>query len=529
MLFGVAASISGLAYLAASRVGGYVGFPLDDAWIHQTYARSLAAGGELAFVPGQPSAGSTSPLWTALLAVGYLLRIDYRLWTFALGLGLLAANAFLVHRLVLRWWPGADAAALAAGLFIALEWHMVWAAVSGMETLLFSAGVLLVLVLPVPAYAGLAGLVTGLAVLARPDALTLLPFLLARVVLARSPVPLTRPGLEAPLPPRGRGRGLGPTDPSPQRGILRWVATAVEPIRVNWVWLVQSLLGFGLISIPYLLLNRALSGSIWPNTFYAKQAEYAVLLQMPLLTRAASVAILPFVGAQALLLPGIAMAIWRGWRERHWDLLLAAAWCLAFMAAYVLRLPVTYQHGRYLIPVIPVWVALGAGGTYSLLRLSAPRLLPRVISRAWVTALLLLALAFLGQGALAYQRDVQIIESEMVQTAHWVRDNTPATARVAAHDIGALGYFGGRPLLDLAGLVSPEVIPFIRDQDRLRQWLNDNHAQYLVTFPDWYPVLVAVPESQVLYETGAPFSPRLGGENMTVYRWQPAAANSPLP
>src|SRR4029079_17342585 len=94
-------------------------------------------------------------------------------------------NAFLVHRLVLRWWPSAAAAALAAGLFAVTEWHLVWAAVSVMETLLFSAAVLLVLVLPVPAFAGLAGLVTGLAVLARPDALTLLPFLLARIVLNR--------------------------------------------------------------------------------------------------------------------------------------------------------------------------------------------------------------------------------------------------------------------------------------------------------------------------------------------------------
>ncbi len=46
------------------------GFPLDDAWIHQTYARNLALLAEWAFIPGQLSAGSTSPLWTILLAPG---------------------------------------------------------------------------------------------------------------------------------------------------------------------------------------------------------------------------------------------------------------------------------------------------------------------------------------------------------------------------------------------------------------------------------------------------------------------------
>ena len=37
-------------------------FPLDDSWIHQTYGRNLALNGEWAFLPGKPSAASTSPL-----------------------------------------------------------------------------------------------------------------------------------------------------------------------------------------------------------------------------------------------------------------------------------------------------------------------------------------------------------------------------------------------------------------------------------------------------------------------------------
>src|SRR5436190_23425256 len=122
-----------------------------------------------------------------------------------------------------------------------------------------------------------------------------------------------------------------------------------------------------------------------------------------------------------------------------------------------------------------------------MLRVSVTSWLPRVLSRVWLTALAVLAVLFWGQGAVAYEHDVQFIESEMVASARWVNTNTPAGALVAAHDIGALGYFGGRRLLDLAGLVSPEVIPFIRDEARLRQWLNVRQADYLVTFPGWYP------------------------------------------
>jgi hypothetical protein len=135
--------------------------------------------------------------------------------------------------------------------------------------------------------------------------------------------------------------------------------------------------------VPYLLFNRALSGSVWPNTFYAKQAEYAILLKAPLPSRLAAVGILPFIGAQALLLPGVLAAVWGALRTRHWELLLAAGWGLVFAGAYALRLPVTYQHWRYLIPTIPIWIALGAGGVFTLLHLSAESWLPRVISRAW--------------------------------------------------------------------------------------------------------------------------------------------------
>ena len=64
LLFALAAIVSVLGYLGVSARGGPLGFPLDDAWIHQTYARNLGLRAEFSFVPGQPSAGSTSPLWS---------------------------------------------------------------------------------------------------------------------------------------------------------------------------------------------------------------------------------------------------------------------------------------------------------------------------------------------------------------------------------------------------------------------------------------------------------------------------------
>jgi hypothetical protein len=135
-----------------------------------------------------------------------------------------------------------------------------------------------------------------------------------------------------------------------------------------------------------------------------------------------------------------------------------------------------------------------------------------------VISLCIVLLAFWLIGAKAYANDVAVIESEMVSTAHWIAENTEPEALIAAHDIGALGYFGERRLVDLAGLVSPEVIPFIRNEDRLSKYMDEKGVDYLMTFPNWYPKLSSL--GSPIFHTDGTYSPKLGGENMYIYRWQ---------
>ena len=470
----------------SSRVMG-PGFPLDDAWIHQTYARSLAETGQWAYLPGEPSAGSTSPLWSLLLAVGYILHVDPLDWSYLLGglslwgLGLagqalwqaLAAppdtTGGPAHRGGFPW----------AGLFLVGEWHLVWAALSGMETVLYALLITSVLALAARGRAwGWVGLLIGLGIWLRPDALTLLgPAGLVLVMQEKS-----------------------------MRARLAAAA-----------WLVGGLL---LLCGPYVGFNWQIQGSLLPNTFYAKQAEYALLQELPWLVRYADQLKLPLIGAGMLVAPGILRSLWVALQRRRWPILAAALWFLGFAGLYAWRLPVVYQHGRYLIPAMPVFFILGLAGMIDLAQNAGARRLVWVLTRSWVFSAAGLWLGFYGLAADSYASDVAIIQSEMVVTARWVAANTPPDALIAAHDIGALGYFGQRRLVDLAGLISPDVIPFMRDEVALARWLDQQQIDYLVTFPGWYETLTA--GKQPVFHTNTGYSTLAGGENMWVFRWSPS-------
>lgn len=459
-----------------TRTGG--GFPLDDSWIHQVYARNLARYGQWAFIPGQPSAGSTAPLWSILLSIGYFLPWELPfLWTFMLGAAFLALTAWLGDRLARSLSVSWNPAIPLVGIFLAFEWHLVWAAGSGMETALMAACVLAVFVLLAKGNQLVfwAGFVTGLTIWIRPDGVTLLGPIFFCLVLR-----------EGNLPEK-----------------IKAVGTAFG--------------GFLLAFVPYLVFNQALAGNWWPNTFYAKQAEYAVLRELPFFTRLGSIAALPLAGPGALLVPGFVYQIVTAVRSRDWLSLAACLWWIGYTTLYALLLPVTYQHGRYLIPAMPVFFVIGLIGTAGLVRSLHHRRL-WVVRTAWVTAIPVAALLFFGIGANAYATDVAVIESEMVTTARWIAANTMPDDRIAVHDIGAVGYFSGREhLVDLAGLVSPDVIPFIRDETRLAEYLYEQQVDYLIIFPDWYPQLAEIGEP--VFSTGSEITRQLGSSNMAIYRW----------
>lgn len=160
---------------------------VDDAYITFRYARNLIEGHGFVYNPGERVLGTTTPLYTLLMA-GLALATGSRDFpALALAVNALAGAASvgllygLGKRVAEHWIPAA-----AAALLWAVAPYSITFAIGGMETDLTIALLLAV------SYAHVAGrtramaIFSALALLARPDTAILLGLLWLDLVLARS-------------------------------------------------------------------------------------------------------------------------------------------------------------------------------------------------------------------------------------------------------------------------------------------------------------------------------------------------------
>lgn len=429
-----------------------LGFPLDDAWIHQVYARNLGTKGQLAFNVGEPSSGSTAPLWSGLLAVGYAVGIPPLVWAYMLATGSALLTAVFAARLYVRYCDDPDGA-LWVGAACLVEWHLAWAAVSGMEITLYTALTLLFLdMLAREAAPERLGLVTGLMGIVRPEGLLL-----------------------------GSLYGVHLLKQSGWRSTVRAVARFALPLVA--------------IVIPLGLFNWRYGGRPFPNTMAAKYGQWAWPWS-PLkgLQYLGSVAAYFAMGPLLLLLPFAVQAVVRAVRARD-RRLVALAWMAMLILVYAVTMPAIYHHGRYLMPLIPLVIVLGVGELrhwrttqWTAVRRTIPWLVGIMFTALWLN------------GATTYALQVRLLEEQHAAVGHWVNENTPADAVVASHDIGLLGYWGKRRIVDLVGLVTPEAISIMHDQQALADLCRRERVSYLVVFPSFHQELIAALGMQVVYE-----------------------------
>lgn len=444
-----------LSFLAPVLIGTQrAGFPLDDGWIHATYARNLAAHGEFALNPGMPSTGTTSLLWTLLLGGAMRAGLDAVTAAWLLGsLSLLLLVAFW-HDLLGHSGIGRPASFLAAAA-LPVSGILVWWTLSGMETTLF----LLLGVVSLHRFTRRDSLGTGIALalllLTRPEGLLLAP------VLALGAWRRDRSFLA--VWPLLAGAGAG---------ILVYVGWNLLVSGVPYTstlagrrWLAHGgrIPDADLLSAPLVLLQL-----LWR---WLRTVGWGILGGMSPGVR------LIVAGAAAALLIGAARSAFARRRRGTADpssrtftelMTMLALWTLSHAAAYALLLPYPGHAGRYLAPLLLPGAALLAMLIQMLLdhcgsRETTSTRRPSTLVRVLVLALVLIPLAFSAHATwrTVWRSSVAHIDAVHRRAAEWISGHTSPNSRIAAFDIGAIAFFSDRQVVDLGGLADPAAAAYM--------------------------------------------------------------------
>jgi len=457
--------VSGLIMILSFWLSSASGFPLDDSWIHQDFARTLVTTGQFAFQPGHGAAGETSPLYALLLTPPYLLAGNQPpiwllvAWSDLLGAVTLAGLAVLAMSAASLITKSSGASertqrlsAWLAGGAVLTEWHLIWSSASGMETMLFALLVLLVLVLTAQGKRPLwIGLLASVTLAARPEGWLLLII-----------VPL----------------------------VCAWTAWRTRTLLI-WLrsWLLPFLGAFLPGALLYIIFMLVIGGSLLPTTVLAKSAEFGESLNVfqILLSWVPLLLLVLFFSSPLVILLAV-LALFRRIilpsRPQPRPLLARLLWCwsLVFLLAYAGRIDPNYHHSRYLLPALPPLIILAAIGAAPVL-LAPRRLLVHVAS----LALLIATPICIGRAIVIYQTDVAEINCLEVETGQWLHTHLPPGVLIASHDVGAISYFSGHPMLDFTGLVDPELISLVHDPNRLERYFKAHHVAYVAIYRDWFP------------------------------------------
>lgn len=155
-----------------------------------------------------------------------------------------------------------------------------------------------------------------------------------------------------------------------------------------------------------------------------------------------------------------------------------------------------FQSGRYIANATCFGVILSSIGFYWLIisisksNLSAARIAAILITSIFMYNSYVEQKWMIGN----YASNVRSINLLQVELGKWLNTNTLENDVIATNDIGAIGYFSKRRVIDLIGLINPQIIDYHkRNADRKRAilaYLGDVKPDYIVVFPLWYPYLI---------------------------------------
>lgn len=386
---------------------------VDDAYIHLTFARNIAAGNGFAFNPGEPEYGTSAPIWTLLLALFCKIFGPAPVLTKILStlFGVLSIIAF--HRLC-RIIGLRSSTIISVTLIWAVNvWLVRWSA-SGMESTMAVWLITLAITAQIQKKS-ISGLWLGLAMLTRPESVMLLPVFIIDYF---------------------RDSGW--------RKTTAMFSLSMLPL------------------IPWLVASKLIFGTIVPNTALVKSdaglpalADFLFSLKRTVLIVGSS------HGIEVLIIGGLLfLVLFRKIQPQKISnriLVMLLLWAV-FPTIFYLAKGV-FVSSRYLLIGFPALIL----AAFYILDQTEDRyngrvfvLLRRYLPIAIITLQLLLTFRVTMPHVLSFEKSLEALS----KMASIIRTETPVSSSVAVGDVGLIGYACDRYVLDLEGLVTRDVIQY---------------------------------------------------------------------
>ena len=509
VLFVSLASLLAMIYALAEwwHLAGGFGFPSDGAWARTVFASHVAAGEGLCFNPGTPSAGVAGASWiAAVAAVGFFTG---KFLASAKVLGVLS----VILTAILSWYIVLDLLgdwrfAFLAGLLVAASPRLAAAGLSGSEAawaaLLVSAGI----------YWHASGwqgttqqrawgaAALGLAALSRPELGLLVPVLL----------------------------------------VDRWLiallyAPRERAIRQALAYSLPETGGALLLLAPYVIYNWRAVGPLW------QQPENALHVQSTWGWAGAALAALwtdnPVLLCAAILGIPMAVAATLDSESRHRSFLLVLIPIVTLVPVGMMWYHAAPSNAIYTAAYLtPVVAILGAAGLFLARRIAAQRIVPeqgmpqRVAFAAGIAVVCTAILAFhaLGHRPSWQQHGFQVKKVSDLQgyIGRWAAGHLAPDASIASREVGAIGFFSGRRMVDLGGTISQQGLAYLSQpgppDTNLLAFMQKVRPSHLAIRPGEFPDLSRRADLLTPAVTCAVSDPIAGGmTTMTLYEspWPP--------
>jgi hypothetical protein len=436
--------VTAMLYWILSKYG------YDDPFITYRYAIQLAQGHGFVYNPGEYVLSTTTPLFALLLAAGSFAWPN--LPHLAIFIGCLStALGGLSLWIISRAWQTHIAGWV--GLFLYPTFTLVLS-VLGSETPLYLA----LCLGAVASYAHrrypLAAALAALAVLTRPDGILVAAVLALHYLIV-------------------------------QRGRIPWTAAGL----------------FAGILLPWFIFSWFYFGSLLPATLAVKQHQGSMAISQRFAAGFLTVA-RPYASQwvyrfeTCLAVVGLIYLIRRA---RSWGVLIS--WTVLYFVAYS-ALGVS-RYFWYYAPLVPGFVGLVGLGVElmaetvnKILRLILKKVSIAGANRRIITLAALLTLPlFLAQSKDVWQMQTHIDKRLEVYrlVGEWLQANTPVNAAVGTLEVGIIGYYAQRTMIDFAGLIQPEVATHLTHDATYEDaalWAVSHYTpQYLVLHDGLFPRL----------------------------------------